>query len=180
MRLFIALELPSAIRDELVSVQERMRSTAPPVRWVVPENMHLTLQFLGETPPERLAGLKAALADLAVPDITLHLGPLGAFPHLFQPAVVWVGLAGDVAALRGLQATVCAATAARGFAHKERSFYPHLTLGRVREGLNQLRLEALGATLERSDPPRALAWAAGRPLLFESTLTPQGPIYTRP
>lgn len=180
MRLFIALDLPTPIRNELAELQAAVRSPSHPVRWVEPSNMHLTLQFLGETPLEYLAGLKAALNSLPEAEFDLRLGPLGAFPHIYYPEVIWAGLAGDVVQLHALQASVCAATAALGLERKKTSFRPHITLGRVRQGVNQLRLEALGSTIERHPPPKPLSWPSGRPMLFETTLTAQGPIYTRP
>ncbi|PDW02987.1 RNA 2',3'-cyclic phosphodiesterase [Candidatus Viridilinea mediisalina] len=180
MRLFIALDLPTAIRNELAELQAAMRLPSHPVRWVEPGNMHLTLQFLGETPATDLAGLKAALQHLPEPEFDLRLGSLGAFPHVYYPEVIWAGLAGELAPLHALQASVCAATAALGLGRKKATFRPHITLGRVRQGVNQLRLEALGSTIERHPPPRPLSWPSGRPILFESTLTPQGALYTRP
>jgi RNA 2',3'-cyclic 3'-phosphodiesterase len=180
MRLFIALELPSAIRNELATVQTHMRSDKQPVRWVDPASMHLTLQFLGEAPVSMLAPLKAGLARLAAPEFQLQLAGLGAFPHVYRPEVIWVGLAGDTAALAALQATVLGVTAPLGFVANRQSFRPHLTLGRVHESANRLRREALGTRIDRTAPPAPLTWTSGRPILFESTLTAQGPLYTQP
>jgi RNA 2',3'-cyclic 3'-phosphodiesterase len=180
MRLFIALDLPNAIRNELVAVQARMRSDKQPVRWVDPPGMHLSLQFLGEAPVSMLAPLKAGLARLPTPEFQLQLAGLGAFPHVYHPEVIWVGLGGDTAALAALQAAVLSVTAPLGFRADRHSFRPHLTLGRVREGLNRLRREALGTVIDRTTPPAPLTWTGGRPVLFESTLTPHGPLYTQP
>lgn len=180
MRLFIALELPNTIRNELATVQARMRSDKQPVRWVDPASMHLSLQFLGEAPVSMLAPLKAGLARLSAPELQLQLAGLGAFPHVYHPEVIWVGLGGDTAALAALQAAVLGVTAPLGFVSDRRDFRPHLTLGRVREGLNRLRRQTLGTMIDRTAPPAPLTWMGARPILFESTLTPHGPLYTQP
>jgi 2'-5' RNA ligase len=176
MRLFIALSLPDKVRRELARIQSGLQGA--PLRWADPAGMHLTLQFLGETPEGRVAALLTALAALPAAPFTLRLEGLGAFPDLRRPRVIWVGLGGELAALSRLQAAVLAATAPLGFAPEERRFHPHLTLGRVRQQAGPEERRALGRAVEGAAPPAPLAWAAGGPALFQSTLTPAGAAYT--
>jgi RNA 2',3'-cyclic 3'-phosphodiesterase len=181
MRLFIALELPEAVRAELAATQARLRAGTPPppLRWADPAGFHLTLQFLGEAPASLVAPLAEALAALPAPPLSLRLDGLGAFPNLRRPQVVWVGVAGDTAALAALRAEVLAATAPLGFGVEARDFRPHLTLGRAQRTAHPLRLEALGTAIERAAPPAPLSWPGGRPILFQSTLGAGGAVYTR-
>lgn len=177
MRLFIALSLPDEIREELARTQERLRGS--PVRWVAPAGIHLTLQFLGEVAETVVPRLVAALAGLDTALFQLALSGLGAFPTVRQPRVVWVGVGGDTTSLAALQAAVIAATAPLGFVPEARPFRAHLTLGRARQDASPSQLRALGEAVTRAAPPAPLAWDAGTPALFQSTLTPQGSRYTR-
>ncbi len=178
LRLFIALDLPPAVRTELRSLQSRLRGH--PLRLVEPEGMHLTLQFLGPTEPVLVRPLIASLANLQREPLQLRLSGTGSFPAGNLPRVVWVGLAGDLPALARLQAAVVATTTALGCPAPQVSFHPHLTLARVRQGRDPAELRALLDTLGTLRPSALLAWEAGPPILFQSTLTPQGAIYTRP
>ena len=143
-----------------------------------PENIHLTLKFLGEVTPAREGAIREAMAEAVagVAPFTLRAGGCGAFPGGRNPRVLWVGLGAggpEAAALASRLETACAA---RGFPGEGRPFKAHLTLGRVRalRGIEETmrRLEAhagedLGETVVE------------RIVLFESTLHPAGAIYTR-
>lgn len=177
MRLFIALHLPDHVRGALAAAQERLRRGNPPVRWTDATNIHLTLQFLGETGAALVPALVAGLADLHVPPIRLTLSGLGAFPGLQRPRVIWAGVAGDLAALDRLRAAVFALTTPLGFAPETRPFTPHLTLGRLRDDARPEAIRALAAALRSAEPPPALAWEAGRPILYQSILKPEGAVY---
>lgn len=179
MRLFIALPLPVTVLDELAAVQRRLRAAGLPVRWVDPAGVHLTLQFLGEAPETQVPPLLAALAALPPAPFSLRLAEIGAFPNLRRPRVIWVGLAGAVAALRDLQRAVLAATAPLGFVPEERPFSPHLTLGRLRSDARPAQIEALAEQIARAQPPAPITWESDLPRLFQSTLTSQGAVYTK-
>ncbi len=178
MRLFIALPLPEEVRAALAAAQERLRRGKPPVRWTDATRMHLTLQFLGETGAALTPTLIAGLAALDVPPIHLTLSGLGAFPGLQRPRVIWAGVAGDIGALDRLRTAVFAVTTPLGFTPEERPFTPHLTLGRLRDDAHPEEIRALAATLRAAEPLPALVWQAGRPILYQSTLRPDGAVYT--
>lgn len=177
MRLFIALALPDEVRAELAQTQRRLRGH--PLRWSPPQGMHLTLQFLGEADAGLVPPLLTALAGLDVAPLRLRLEGLGGFPNARQPRVVWAGVDGDTVALAALQAAVVAATAPLGFVAEERPFRAHLTLGRARPDAGPVELRALGEALAHAAPLAPLAWEAGAPALYQSTLTAEGARYTR-
>ena len=95
-RLFIAATLPPRVKTALAHAQARLRRGGAPVRWVMPELMHLTLHFLGEHDAERLPMIEAALGQACAhqPAQRLCLTTAGAFPNLRRPAVVWAGIGG--------------------------------------------------------------------------------------
>ncbi|NJO04217.1 MAG: RNA 2',3'-cyclic phosphodiesterase [Chloroflexaceae bacterium] len=188
MRLFVALELPDNIITHLGDVQQRLRCTGQhPVKWVRPDTMHMTLHFLGDVAPPLLAPLQEALAAVRqtfaaehqVAPPTVHLGEVGAFPNLRRPQVVWVGVGGDTATLSQIQQAVGVACATLGFPPEDRPFRAHLTLGRTRRDVSSAAYADLGRAIEALPPPAQAQWSPGLPYLFQSTLTPEGPIYTR-
>jgi 2'-5' RNA ligase len=179
IRAFIAIDLTPAVKDVLGSVARELggRVARGVVRWVRPEQMHLTLTFLGDTPLDRLPAVRQAMdaAAGASAPFALQLDGLGCFPNRSRPRVVWVGLAavggGESAPLLALKAALDEALAPLGWPPEERPFRAHLTLGRVKD--------------ERA--ARGVDWTADVPgleipvtaiHLIESQLRPDGPVYT--
>jgi len=181
-RAFVAVALADGLRAAVGATIERLRPLGPPVAWVPPRNLHVTLHFLGDQSEEHLALAEAALADAAAGsapmDVTFH--GIGAFPGLERPRILWVGLAHGALEMRALQARVTAALTARGFAREERPWHPHLTIGRVYDERRWRR--------EAGPPLRgALAQAATTTFgtqrvtevaLMRSDLSPAGARYT--
>jgi 2'-5' RNA ligase len=180
-RLFIAAELPQAVKTALAAAQERLRRGRPPIRWVAPDAMHLTLRFLGDTSSDRLPSIeqamRGALAGHAA--MTLQLTAIGAFPTTMRPSVVWAGVGGATSALEQAQADLETELAAIGIARETRPFHPHLTLGRVRRDVDAGALEQLRAALGQAPTLPPIAWPVERIVLFRSELRREGSIYTK-
>lgn len=182
MRCFIALEMPLAVKEHAAGLIKELKATGADVKWVAPENLHLTLQFLGEVEPGRQPELEAALAGACAgrPALELAIGGCGAFPGLKKPRVVWLGLAGMTGALAELAGAVRAANRPLGFLPEARAFRPHLTLGRLRDRRGHKKAPPLGplsrelASLAGHAGPE---FTARRAVLMQSTLTSSGPIY---
>lgn len=144
MRLFLAINPPDRIREEIAAATSPMREAAPALRWVSPERMHLTVRFLGEQPEDRVAGLAAGLDEA----VAQHLGtPLvldgfGAFPNFRRARVVWMGVEPHPR-LELLHHDVERACLALGFEAEGRAFRPHLTLARVPEGTLEAALRSV-------------------------------------
>ena len=175
IRAFIAIDLPPVVKAALGDVTATLGRGLPrgAVRWVRPEQMHLTLRFLGDTPADRLPALAAALDALSAgrPLFTLRLAEAGCFPNTRRPRVVWVGLGGDEAALGSLVAALEAALRPLGWPPEDRPFRAHLTLGRVKDVH-----AALGIDWSAVVPPLELPVIAIH--LIESQLRPDGAVYT--
>jgi 2'-5' RNA ligase len=180
IRTFVAIELPEAIQQGLARVQDQLKQGRPPVRWVSPHQIHLTLHFLGEIPPEELPAVAEAAriaASGALP-FELEAAGVGAFPNLGRPRVVWVGLQGDMEALHRLQSRLTQELAARGFPPEDRPFSPHLTLGRVRPQARPQEARGLGQALAAMKPVLLGRWRVTEIRVIRSDLRPEGPLYT--
>ena len=134
MRLFVAADLPEDLRRRLAAIQHELRDLPLPVRWVPPEGIHLTFKFLGVVQGDRVSEIGRALegGGRGVPAFRLEASGIGTFPERGNPRVLWVGVAGDLAAALRLQEQIDRCLAAIGLPVEDRPFRPHLTLGRVR------------------------------------------------
>ena len=181
LRLFIAVELPANVRQRLADVADELRGMGlERLRWVRPENIHITLKFLGETPAERRPqiedALRAAAEGVATHELTL--GELGKFGGRQNPRVLWVDLRGEVDALKALHKRVDARIAPLGFPSDERPFAAHLTLARVPQDLAKKVARSLAEAIEAVKVPD-LPIPVREVVLMRSELRRQGPVYTR-
>jgi 2'-5' RNA ligase len=171
VRTFVAVEIPDHLRIAVRDSTATLRRENDRVRWVPPENMHLTLKFLGEINERQLREVQEATAEAAKehPPFELSLGPVGAFPNLSRPRVVWIGLQGGVEALGRLASCLENLLERRGFARERRPFRAHLTLGRARrpgplEGVSAVTVPTGSFLIESV-------------VVMESQLRPQGAQY---
>lgn len=154
MRLFIALNLPDEERRRIHEAAAPLREAGLPVRWVEPDDYHLTLKFLGSVRGELLPVVEKVVARVAAATgaFPLSLRGFGAFPTIRRPRVIWLG-ADPTPALRCLKQDLEWGLAAHGFEREMRAFHPHVTLGRAgeKEGAGSFRgLDSLAAELEYS------------------------------
>jgi 2'-5' RNA ligase len=127
IRLFAALTLPDAVRERLSLV----RAPLPDARWVPPENMHITLRFIGEVEPPVATEIDTALSRIAAPAFDIRLTELGIFGSRGRVRTLWAGIEKNDALLR-LQAKIEAASVQAGLAPEGRKFHPHVTLARCK------------------------------------------------
>jgi len=151
MRTFVALNLAAETRSALHAATAPLRGAiGRGVSWAREPALHITLKFLGERADEfatRLVdALEQALRD--TPQVVLDVGGFGAFPSPARPRVLWVAVRANPALSRLYQAVESAA-AALGVERESRAFHPHVTLGRVRDGvrLDVERLAAVGSAI---------------------------------
>src|SRR5262245_23523767 len=132
-RAFVALLLDETTRTAVGAEIERLRPLSRAVAWVPPENLHLTLKFLGQQPDARLDEVRQTLEETAAAvtsfDLTLH--GVGAFPGMEHARILWVGVAEGGLPARDLRARVETALEGCGFDREPRQWHPHLTIGRV-------------------------------------------------
>ena len=175
MRLFVALSIPTELRDGLSSLVTELQQLDPAPRWANPFHLHVTLKFIGEVPAERLSGIAEALAEIPVAEpLPLELREIGFFPSVRRPAVVWMGIQAS-AELNRLAASVDERLASRGVARESRPFVPHLTLARCKEKrLSAALSQRLDGLKDRSFGRFVVAQFH----LMESTLKRLGAEYT--
>jgi 2'-5' RNA ligase len=180
IRTFVAMELPAGVQRALGQVQDRLKRDRPPVRWVAPDKVHVTLAFLGEIPGEKVEVVAGCLARAAAGLVPFEIEAtgFGVFPNANRPRVVWVGIQGEVEALRSLHGRLESELAAQGFPKEGRPFTPHLTIGRVRDRAAPGEVRALGQAVTRLALPSLGRWCADRVAVIRSDLRPEGPIYT--
>src|SRR5467141_2348817 len=93
MRLFVALEIPSTVRENLAALLKSLRTVSPQTRWVRPENLHVTLKFIGEVQETKLAAIRSVLAGVRSDQpVTVDFRGLGFFPNEKRPRVFWAGI----------------------------------------------------------------------------------------
>lgn len=179
MRTFIAIELPKDIRGSLGKLQEQLKESEADVKWVIPDNIHLTLKFLGETGDERLERIKKAIEEVARENhpykISIH--SLGAFPKINYLRVIWVGTEDGGAETKIIAKTLEEKIMKIGIPKEGRPFSSHITIGRTRSTQNRERLIKKLKNLQESFGKENLEFSVSKITLFKSTLTPKGPIY---
>lgn len=183
LRLFIALELPAQVLEALTALQDDLRSQVPEraARWVRPAGIHLTLKFLGDVPAEQVDAIAAGIREASKghAPFALQAERLGVFPNPRRARVLWVGVGGEVEALRSLHASVEEHIVPLGFPAEERKFRGHLTLARAARNASRAEQEALGELAVRADLGLVASWQVGSVSLIRSQLKSGGAVYTR-
>ncbi len=175
-RIFVAVTLTPALRASVAAVRGELGAAAHRLRWVPPENLHLTLRFLGEIRPPEVMRVVRALKEAAAPaaPFAVTLAGAGAFPTARDPRVVWVGVTEGADRLVALAGALEAALRRREFPGEARPFRPHLTVARPRAGE---RPPDLTAALAGAAAFVAGSQRVGALAVMESTLRPSGSTY---
>lgn len=181
MRLFVALEIPAAVRDNLATLIDELRaadasSSKYRARWVRPENLHVTLKFIGNVDAGKLKAIRAALTEVRCGnEVELRFRGLGFFPNDRRPRVLWAGV-DATPNLAPLAGEIDALMEKRGIPCETRDFAPHLTLARFDPpGIS----ERLRAAAQKSSARDFGVVHAGEFHLIESKTRPTGAEYTR-
>jgi len=180
VRAFIAVEIPSNLKEKLHTGTQSLRRALPRplVRWVAVGNMHLTLKFLGETPLDKLERLKGYLAAevAAQSPFEIGVGKLGVFASFSRPRVIWVGVQ-DNGELASLHRCVETAASRMGSDPDKHPFSAHLTLGRVQQGISPVEREKIRAAIVSQEGLDFGKMQIDAVHLFESQLKPTGAVY---
>lgn len=177
LRAFVAVEMPGPVRQALEEIQSDLKQLNIRARWVRPENIHLTLKFLGNIPVGHVPSIGDVLraAAQAHTRFSLAVAGMGVFPDIRRPKVIWVGLIGRPDALTPLQQDLDGRLAALGFPPAEKPFRGHLTIGRFKaEGLPGPVADAV----KRYATATFATAAVDEIVLLRSDLRPEGPLYT--
>jgi 2'-5' RNA ligase len=178
LRTFLAVDLGKAIRDRCVVLQETLGRAGVEVKWVEPDNLHVTLLFLGEVDEREVPEVCRVVGEVCAtrPPFTVSVETVGCFPNPRRPRVLWVGVGEGMQELVGLHDALEAALEKLGcYRREERQYKPHVTLGRVK---GERPADGLAAALARQ-----AGWQGGRiavsdVLVLSSELTSAGPLYS--
>lgn len=177
IRTFIAVELSKPIRDRAVALQAEIARSGTEVKWTEPENLHVTLIFLGEVADREVARVCRIVLDSAseMKRFPASVETVGCFPNPRRPRIVWVGIGQGSQELCQIHDSLETPLLDLGYRREERRYTPHLTLGRVKSDCPTDKLSAALA--------KHAAWKGGEMTVEEihvmgSELTPDGPRYT--
>lgn len=174
-RTFIAILIPESWTEHVRAVARDLASGTSGMSWVKPENVHITVRFLGDLGDDGVRRVRESVRRSAGPfqAPVARLGKLGAFPRPERPRVIWLGLSEGEEKLNALAAAVERGLRDDGFGRSDKPFRAHLTLARVREGASGVG-QILGAKLPEPPPAEPLPRLA----VMKSELHPSGARYT--
>jgi RNA 2',3'-cyclic 3'-phosphodiesterase len=180
VRLFVALDLPEAVRQAFRELISQLKKSSPNARWVRPEGIHVTLKFIGHTDERNLESICAALAPIrSEQPVEMEFRGLGFFPHERRPRVLWCAV-GASANLARLTADIGRALEPLGMAAESREYVPHLTLARLEpERISPAELQKLERAAEEAAGSSFGSARESEFYLFESMLKPAGAEYRR-
>lgn len=168
IRLFVAIDLPPPVKAALSVLAPEL----PIARWVAPEEIHLTLRFIGEVDEQSFSAIKTSLSVITSPPFPLTLSGVGHFPPRGRPSVLWVGMEPSERLLQ-LQREIELALTATGIPADERPFSPHITLARLKEtppaAVNKFEI--------RHGDLSFSPFEVGEFILYSSILTKQGAVH---
>ncbi|MEW6101064.1 MAG: RNA 2',3'-cyclic phosphodiesterase [Candidatus Omnitrophota bacterium] len=179
MRAFIAIDLPKETKAALAGIVGQLKKTGADVKWVNPDNIHLTLKFLGEMEEKKIKEAVTAVKEVAENKnaFILRVSSLGAFPNINSPRVIWLGIDSGDAETKVIAQELEEKIEKIGVPKEERPFSSHITIGRLRSPKNRenlvQELKRLGEEIQGDEKE----FYADKITLFKSTLTPKGPIY---
>ncbi|ABW67072.1 2'-5' RNA ligase [Desulfosudis oleivorans Hxd3] len=178
IRCFMAFDLPAEVIDDLAGIQKTVAAGGVKIGWVAPQNIHLTVKFLGEISPEAVQKALAA-AEQAVKGISpmqIRAQGIGVFPDMNRPRVLWAGLSGDLRSLVDFHGILDENLFSAGFGKEKRRFTAHVTLGRIKRAVDVRQLAAaMAPCLDFQSKP----FCIDRLMVYKSDLTAAGPVYSR-
>ena len=176
MRTFIAIEIPSEIKSALAALQTELRRAGADVSWTIPENIHLTLKFVGEIDERRIVEVEKAcvLSAAEFQPFALSLNGTGVFPNARQPRILWAGLSGEIGKVVEMNKRLDERLALIGFKREYKNFNPHLTIGRLKSNKKTSELLALADAHQLP----ALSFSVTEIVLMKSELHPAGSKYS--
>lgn len=181
LRLFVAVPLPSELKQPLSNWSEKLRQELPFRKWVHSSDLHITLQFLGDAPSRQLHAIADALRSgtfSGMSSFELTLDRLRLFGRTDNPSVLWIGVTGGLSPLHALQQAVVSALAPLGFKAESRPYHPHITLARNYNGVRPFDQELPDRFAAPAAPDGApLGWTVDHIVLYSSNLNQPPPFY---
>jgi len=176
IRTFICFEIPAAVKEQIVKLQNELRSYGRGVRWVNPEGIHLTLKFLGDVPEENIGNIAEAVKTAArgLSPVTITIASAGAFPNFKRPRVLWIGIEEPTGQMGKIHESIEQELETLGYEKENRRFSPHLTLGRIKsfEGVEEVTDELSNMEINFGE------FTAAEIIIMKSELKQTGAVYS--
>ncbi|MCL6458786.1 MAG: RNA 2',3'-cyclic phosphodiesterase [Gorillibacterium sp.] len=166
--LFIAITIADDVKNQVEARAKRLREQAPFRKWTHPEDLHITLKFLGAVSAERIADIHSLLSDTVehFSPISISVAGLGTFGLSTSPRILWTGVNGEIERLRALQSDIERKLELLGFTKENRPYSPHVTL--AKQFIGVASPEELLRQAAEADWQEPLAFQALEIVLFES------------
>ena len=175
-RSFIAIDSNQKTRKSLTGIQEKLKKTEGDLKIVEPENIHMTLRFLGNVSESRLEDIKNILKDSATVDpFEMNVEGLGVFPKPSFIRVVWAGVSEGTEETKAIRGNLDRKLEKIGISPSDKDFTPHFTIARIKSGKAKEKIYSV--VEENSDKPFGTI-SVEEIKLMKSELTPEGPIYS--
>lgn len=175
-RTFIAFEIDPFNQKYLANLKDRLDWGNASIKWVKADNIHLTLKFLGDISQSQVDLIKGTFPRLftGFKPVAAEITRLGAFPNSKHPKILWAGLTGEIEAISIIVVRLEQELELLGFPKEQKMFSSHITIGRVRP---ENKSNKIGETLQSFKIEPVLRQNLDTITFYESTLTPQGPVY---
>ncbi len=176
LRTFFAVPVPEAVLPLQEKLKLTLSSVKGNIKWVRPSMLHLTLKFLGHTPPESVKDIKKVIEDVVQDQKPIHMeiSGTGCFPKIERPRVLWLGMNGETESLTSLVKNLHSRLEPLGFYPEEKSFIPHLTLARIKYP----QKHTPDITSYLSKKYESISFKINKVQFISSELFPNGPVYT--
>jgi 2'-5' RNA ligase len=176
IRTFVAVDVAPGVAARLAKLIGEMGGGEANVKWVEENNLHITLQFLGDVEPTLIPEIGQAVEQAAseVEPFEMVCAGLGAFPDMRRPRNLWIGVEGGAEPMCDLQRRIEKSLKKLGFRPESRKFHPHLTLGRVRRSTPG----EIAAVFQGREDYSAGATFVDEVIVYSSQLERDGPVYT--
>lgn len=182
IRAFIAVDLTIRVREALSRTLQELHGISPrSLRWVKPDNVHLTLIFLGSIYTESVIPVCRAMSQCAISIYPFELitTGMGTFPSSNTPRVIWLGLGGAIDELGSLQKLLENNMVDLGYVREKREFNPHLTLGRMMDGTSAHERRKIWDSLAEIPINTGIKVSVKSISLMQSTFNSSGVVYKR-
>lgn len=180
--MFIAIELPDSVRNDLYELRQTLKTADYTfIKWVNSQGIHLTLKFIGNVKMNMLQPINQAIVEgcSGCKKFSLEIAELGAFPNLKKPRVIWIGVEGNLAELKKLQDLIDAKLEILGFLREKRPFSPHITLARINERADSVKLRDFADIIQKCNYRKRFQIFVEQVSIIRSQLLPTGAVYSK-
>ncbi|MBU1087443.1 MAG: RNA 2',3'-cyclic phosphodiesterase [Candidatus Omnitrophica bacterium] len=177
IRGFIALELSPKLREELEKIQKKLKHLSGEISWTIPNNLHLSVYFLGNISQEQISIVKAIKENIAkkIKSFPIALGVLGVFPFKQEHQVLWAGISSGYSQITQINTLFSKELKAINIKAGDKHFHPHITLARIKSLQNKTELTEIIDNMKLSIANEELH----KLVLYKSELNSSGAIYSK-